>query len=170
MFPTRGDDCSDDRPGVATGQQARQGRVPVVGAGAGGGHLLAGEVVVGGVLDLTEDADRGPVQHARVGQPGECERRRRVVGVRVVDEQGREIFTSGTRDERNFIAPGSFLFKAEPVDQHGNLIDRHNLWEMVGVRFRRSLFPGYSDRLAWQLGLIDTDLAYGESVNATFLP
>jgi len=31
------------------------------------------------------------------------------------------------------------------VDQHGNLIDRHNLWEMVGVRYRRSLFPGFSD-------------------------
>src|SRR5690606_5820138 len=29
--------------------------------------------------------------------------------------------------------------------QYGNLIDRHNLWEMVGVRFRRALFPGYSD-------------------------
>jgi hypothetical protein len=31
------------------------------------------------------------------------------------------------------------------VDQYGNLIDRHNLWEMVGVRYRRSLFPGFSD-------------------------
>jgi hypothetical protein len=74
------------------------------------------------------------------------------VELRVVDEQGREIFTSGTRDERNFIAPGSFLFKAEPVDQHGNLIDRHNLWEMVGVRFRRSLFPGYSDTVEYNVG------------------
>ena len=37
------------------------------------------------------------------------------------------------------------MFKAEPIDQYGNLIDRHNLWEMVGVRFRRALFPGYSD-------------------------
>ena len=42
------------------------------------------------------------------------------------------------RDERNFLQPGTFLFKAEPVDQYGNLIDRHNLWEMVGVRFRRA--------------------------------
>jgi hypothetical protein len=37
------------------------------------------------------------------------------------------------------------MFKAEPVDRYGNLIDRHNLWEMVGVRYRRSLFPGFSD-------------------------
>jgi hypothetical protein len=37
------------------------------------------------------------------------------------------------------------MFKAEPVDRYGNLIDRHNLWEMVGVRYRRALFPGFTD-------------------------
>ena len=41
--------------------------------------------------------------------------------------------------------PGSFIFKVEPVDQYGNLIDKHNLWEMVGVRFRRAMFPGFTD-------------------------
>jgi hypothetical protein len=41
------------------------------------------------------------------------------------------------------------MFKAEPVDQYGNLIDRHNLWEMVGVRYRRALFPGFSDRATY---------------------
>jgi hypothetical protein len=65
--------------------------------------------------------------------------------VTVTDDAGRTVFSSGKRDAKNFIEPGTFLFKAEPVDQHGNLIDRHNLWEMVGVRFRRALFPGYSD-------------------------
>ncbi len=71
--------------------------------------------------------------------------------VHVVDDTGRELFSSGTRDARNFISPGSFLFKAEPVDQYGNLIDRHNLWEMVGVRFRRALFPGYSDTVTYDV-------------------
>jgi len=61
------------------------------------------------------------------------------------DESGKLVFDSGTVDDKGFIKPGSFLFKAEPVDQYGNLIDRHNLWEMVGVRNRRSLFPGFSD-------------------------
>jgi hypothetical protein len=65
--------------------------------------------------------------------------------VSVRDDSGKEIFSSGKRDEKQFIEPGTFLFKAEPVDQYGNLIDRHNLWEMVGVRYRRALFPGYSD-------------------------
>ncbi|MFQ5876611.1 MAG: multiheme c-type cytochrome [Acidobacteriota bacterium] len=67
------------------------------------------------------------------------------VEVRVTDADGAELFASGTVDERHFIQPGTFMFKAEPVDQYGNLIDRHNLWEMVGVRYRRSLFPGFSD-------------------------
>lgn len=65
--------------------------------------------------------------------------------ITVTDDRRNVVWTSGKRDERNFLQPGTFLFKAEPVDQYGNLIDRHNLWEMVGVRFRRALFPGYSD-------------------------
>jgi hypothetical protein len=73
------------------------------------------------------------------------------VEIRVTDDAGNEVFSSGTRDERHFIEPGSFLFKAEPVDQYGNLIDRHNLWEMVGVRYRRALFPGYSDTVEYMV-------------------
>ena len=68
------------------------------------------------------------------------------VEIEVTDQAGRVVFHSGRTDERHFIEPGSFIFKAEPVDQFGNLIDRHNLWEMVGVRYRRSMFPGASDR------------------------
>jgi hypothetical protein len=67
------------------------------------------------------------------------------IEVDVVDEQGRTLFRSGSVDDRGFIHPGTFMFKAEPVDANGNLIDKHNLWEMVGVRYRRSLFPGFAD-------------------------
>ncbi|MEE8468678.1 MAG: multiheme c-type cytochrome [Planctomycetota bacterium] len=63
----------------------------------------------------------------------------------VTDAAGQVVFHSGQVDEENFIEPGTFMFKAEPVDRYGNLIDRHNLWEMVGVRFKRSLFPGSED-------------------------
>ena len=63
----------------------------------------------------------------------------------VKDDTGAVVYKSGTRDERHFIVPGSFIFKAEAVHQYGNLIDRHNLWEMVGVRYRRTLYPGFAD-------------------------
>jgi hypothetical protein len=59
---------------------------------------------------------------------------------------GKEIFRSGDLDENGFIRQGSWMFKAEGIDRAGNLIDRHNLWDMVGSRFRRVLFPGFSDR------------------------
>ncbi|OGU20244.1 MAG: hypothetical protein A3K13_12015 [Gemmatimonadetes bacterium RIFCSPLOWO2_12_FULL_68_9] len=68
------------------------------------------------------------------------------VELTVTDQDGNLVFASGRRDERHFIEPGSFIFKAEPVDQYGKLIDRHNLWEMVGVRYRRAMFPGFSDK------------------------
>jgi hypothetical protein len=73
------------------------------------------------------------------------------VELQVHDDRGTSVYSSGLRDEKNFLQPGTFLFKAEPVDQYGNLIDRHNLWEMVGVRYRRSLFPGYSDTVEYNL-------------------
>ncbi len=73
----------------------------------------------------------------------------------VEDEWGRVLFSSGTVGEDGFIAPGSFIFKAEPVDQYGNLIDRHNLWEMVGVRHRRALFPGFSDTASYEVACPD---------------
>ena len=71
------------------------------------------------------------------------------VELQVTDQNGKVVFESGNRDSSNFITPGAFIFKSEPVDQYGNLIDRHNLWEMVGVRYRRSVFPGSSDRASF---------------------
>jgi len=67
----------------------------------------------------------------------------------VTDSRENQIYTSGTVDSLHFIEPGSFLFKVEPVDQYGNLIDKHNLWEMVGVRYNRSMFPGFSDQASY---------------------
>ena len=61
------------------------------------------------------------------------------------DDLGREVFRSGYLDEGGFLHSSTTVFKAEGIDQFGNLIDKHNLWEMVGARFKRTLFPGYSD-------------------------
>ncbi|MEE8384384.1 MAG: multiheme c-type cytochrome, partial [Dehalococcoidia bacterium] len=78
--------------------------------------------------------------------------------LQVTDDQGNVVFSSGARDEKHFIEPGTFMFKAEPVDQYGNLIDRHNLWEMVGVRYRRAIFPGYSDAVDFMIDCPSTML------------
>ena len=86
----------------------------------------------------------------------------------VVDDQGNLVFTSGAVDEHGFIKPGTFMFKAEPVDQNGNLIDRHNLWEMVGVRYRRSLFPGFSDTAEFSFQCADGGRRKIDPQNATY--
>jgi hypothetical protein len=92
------------------------------------------------------------------------------VEITVRDEAGRVVFESGTRDDRHFIEPGSFIFKAEPVDQYGNLIDRHNLWEMVGVRYRRAMFPGASDRAEFGFSCPATSVADQEGAGDTRPP
>src|SRR5262245_62128559 len=72
-------------PGVAAADQRRE----TLGLGAGDpgcglGDLVAGEVVVRRTGDLAEDPDRRLVQAPGVGEPGDRERGRRVVAVRVV--------------------------------------------------------------------------------------
>jgi hypothetical protein len=110
---------------------------------------------VGLELDLPEEAEAGEpvavravITSNKVGHDfptGPLDIIQAWVELTVTDPEGNVVYASGRRDERAFIEPGTFMFKAEPVDQFGNLIDRHNLWEMVGVRYKRSLFPGFSD-------------------------
>ncbi len=87
------------------------------------------------------------------------------IHLEVVDDRGNVVFASGGRDEKHFIEPGAFMFKAEPVDRYGNLIDRHNLWEMVGVRYRRALFPGFSDAARYTVFCPSSEGAAVESAN-----
>ncbi len=100
------------------------------------------------------------------------------VEVTVTDQHGAVVFQSGRRDPAHFITPGAFMFKAEPVDQYGNLIDRHNLWEMVGVRYRRALFPGLADQAEYTFscpgtsapvpaGVVDEDRPFAPTVALT---
>lgn len=74
----------------------------------------------------------------------------------VTDQDGNEVYASGTLDDRHFIKPGAFIFKAEPVDEYNNIIDRHNLWEMVGVRYSRALYPGHSDNAYFEIPIPDS--------------
>jgi len=67
------------------------------------------------------------------------------IEVVVEDDQGNIVFESGRPNEENILPSDTTIFKAEAIDQYGNRIDKHNLWEMVGARFKRTLFPGYSD-------------------------
>lgn len=67
----------------------------------------------------------------------------------VTDTRGNIVYSSGVLDKNHFIPAGSVIYRAQPVDQFGSDIDRHNLWELVGVKFSRSLYPGFSDQLKY---------------------
>lgn len=80
------------------------------------------------------------------------------------DQNGNILFSSGHLDEDHFIQPGSFIFRAEPIDQYGSPIDRHNLWDMVGVRYSRALFPGRSDFTSFTFP-VDSDTTKQTGIN-----
>ncbi len=68
----------------------------------------------------------------------------------VTDDQGKIIFHQGAIDENNRIKGGA-TFRADGFDRQGQLINRHNLWDLVGANYKRTLFPGRKDLIKYQL-------------------
>lgn len=67
------------------------------------------------------------------------------VEVSVVDDAGNVVFASARPDDRGYLVNPKIVFKAELIDKLGELIGRHELWHLVGARFKRTLFPGFAD-------------------------
>jgi hypothetical protein len=69
------------------------------------------------------------------------------VELQVSDAAGRILHHSGGVDEADRVVGSLAWFKADGFDREGGLIDRHNLWDLVGKRYARSLYPGMTDML-----------------------
>lgn len=67
------------------------------------------------------------------------------VEVKVSDNTGAVIFHSGELKPDGHLEPGTFVLKAEGVNAEGQEIVRHDLWHYVGAKWKRAIFPGYSD-------------------------
>jgi Domain of unknown function (DUF4405)/Cytochrome c554 and c-prime len=67
------------------------------------------------------------------------------VEIKVSDQSGRVIFHSGELLPDDHLEPGTFVLKAEGVNAEGQEIVRHDLWHYVGAKWKRAIFPGYSD-------------------------
>ena len=65
----------------------------------------------------------------------------------VTDSEGNLIHHSGALDERDAVTDPLVWFKADAFDRQGELIDRHNLWDLVGKSYQRSLYPGVTDQV-----------------------
>lgn len=73
------------------------------------------------------------------------------VEVEVHDQAGRELFHSGKLTDQNHVEPGSFVLKAVGTNADGQEIIRHDLWHYVGAKYKRAVFPGYSDMYEYNL-------------------
>lgn len=63
----------------------------------------------------------------------------------VTDESGRKVYHSGYLDENDHVVQPLAWFKADGFDRESKPIDRHNLWDLVGAAYKRSLYPGVTD-------------------------
>ncbi|MBT5656789.1 MAG: cytochrome b/b6 domain-containing protein [Phycisphaerae bacterium] len=70
----------------------------------------------------------------------------------VVDENSDVLYhTGGVDASTDQIVNSQVLFKATGFDREGKLIDRHNLWDLVGASYKRSLYPGVTDSFEAEL-------------------
>lgn len=67
------------------------------------------------------------------------------VELTVTDAQGNIVFESARPDERGYLKDPRIVFMAELINRDGELIGKHDLWNTVGARFKRALFPGFMD-------------------------
>ncbi|RKZ57470.1 MAG: hypothetical protein DRR08_18900 [Candidatus Parabeggiatoa sp. nov. 2] len=68
------------------------------------------------------------------------------VEVTVTDDSGKVVYSVGGLDEKtDMVTQSPIIFKADGFDRQGKLIDRHNLWDLVGASYKRALYPGMTD-------------------------
>jgi len=63
----------------------------------------------------------------------------------VTAADGREIYRAGGLDAEDVVTDSPIVMKADGFDREGKLIDRHNLWDLVGSSYKRAVYPGVSD-------------------------
>jgi hypothetical protein len=72
------------------------------------------------------------------------------VEVEVHDRTGRLVYHSGELTPQGHIEDNSFVLKGIGVNAKGEEIVRHDLWQEVGTKGKRVVFPGYTDMYRYQ--------------------
>ncbi len=86
----------------------------------------------------------------------------------IVDESGKKVAEWGAIDPvtraitdtagrthkiANSRKKGTLVLESQPLDQDGDAILRHELWNKAGGRGNRVIFPGYSDKQAYEFAI-----------------
>ena len=140
-------------------------------------HVALTEEWLRGEYDIPEIADkwtRGPVVRMELVAPGQAVPGEQVqlqvtltnnktghdfptgpldmieswVELRVSDEHDHVVYHAGGLDDGDRVMQPPVIFKADGFDRQGALIDRHNLWDLVGASYKRALYPGATDSVA----------------------
>jgi hypothetical protein len=86
------------------------------------------------------------------------------VEVKVTDDAGKIVYQGGYLDENGYVKGLPVIYRADGFDRQGKLINRHNLWDLVGASYKRSLFPGMSDNVKAPF-VVPATLANGSKLN-----
>lgn len=63
----------------------------------------------------------------------------------ITDQTGAVVYHVGGVNDDGTINDSPLIFKADGFDRGGELIDRHNLWDLVGASYKRAMYPGMND-------------------------
>ena len=67
--------------------------------------------------------------------------------VTVTDEDNNIIYHGGYIDDKGYVQGLPVIYRADGFDRKGEIINRHNLWDLVGASYKRTLYPGMSDSI-----------------------
>ncbi len=68
----------------------------------------------------------------------------------VTDARGQRVFDSGLIKNNDEVDPNAYFYRSMPVDRKGKDVWRHDLFNMIGDRFRNAIPPGGADIASYQ--------------------
>jgi hypothetical protein len=75
------------------------------------------------------------------------------VAIQIVDAQGDIVLTSGDIDDQDVLDPNSYIYRALPVDRQGQVVWKHDLFNMVGKASVNIIKSGESDVVEYEFDI-----------------
>ena len=73
------------------------------------------------------------------------------IEAKIVDSEGNLIFSSGAIDKNGEVDEKAHFYRALEVDKYGKLVNKHNLWDMIGHVYVKTIPPGETDIATYEV-------------------
>ncbi|MCC7202338.1 MAG: hypothetical protein IT393_06745 [Nitrospirae bacterium] len=73
------------------------------------------------------------------------------IEVRITDSAGNLVFSSGAMDKNGEVDEKAHFYRALEVDRYGKIVDKHNLWDMIGHVYVKMIPPGETDIATYEV-------------------